>query len=202
MIPNCMHCQQPLEAHTPRPDGNSTCADGKNTFNFEFQIDPEAAAYVKANMDKSPEELTQDWIERIRARDRARAAAQAALQRDGTKIRAKIDRGEALSLFDALGSIGAMMDEHWHGEWTGPILFNDPKGASRLILVEQEDHDLFDKWLCANAPDSKEMQQLRDAFKDERGASILTTDPFVAMLQDHAREALVRMCTRPVPGVD
>jgi hypothetical protein len=188
-----MHCQQPLEAHTRRPDGDSDCPDGKNTFNFEFQINPEVAAYVQANMDKSSEELTAGWIEHIRARDRARAAAEAALQRDGALIRAKLDRGEALTLFDALGSIGAMMDEHWHGEWTGPILFNDHKGASRLILVEQEDHDLFDAWLREHAPDSEEMQQLAETFKD-------LTDPFVDGLQEHARHALVRMATRPVPS--
>lgn len=176
--PNCMHCQQPLEAHTPRSDGDSTCPDGKNTFNFEFQISSEAAAYVQANLDKSPEELTQGWIERIRTRDRARAAAEAALQRDGAKIRAKLARGETLTLFDALGSIGALMDPHWHGEWTGPILFNDPKGASRLILIEQADHDLFDAWYAQHAQ-----------FTDEQ-------------LQDHGREALVRMCSRPINSAD
>lgn len=189
----CMHCNQSFEDHTPTPDGkDSTCPDGKNTYNFEFQINPEVAKFVQENLDKSPQELTTMWIDRVRAKDRARAAAQAALQQDGARIRAKFDRGEALTLFDALGSIGAMMDEHWHGEWTGPILFNDHKGASRLILVEQEDHDSFDTWLKANAPDSPEVQQLQDAFRP--------VDPFIAGLQDHARHALVRMCARPVPS--
>lgn len=118
-------------------------------------------------------------------------AAREALQRDGAKIRAKVDRGETLTLFDALESIGATMDAYWYGEWTGPILFNDHKGASRMLLVEQEDHDLFDAWLRANAPGSKEMQQLDEAFKD-------LTDPFVSCLQEHARHALVRMAQRPI----
>lgn len=169
-----MHCQQPHEAHTLQPDGDSACPDGKNTFNFEFQINPEVAAYVQANMDKSPEELTQGWIEHIRARDRARAAARAALQRDGAAARAKADSGATMTLFDALETIGAMMDEHWHGEWTGPILFNDPKGASRMILVEQDDHDQFAAWYAKNP-----------RFSGEE-------------IQDHARAALVRMCSRPI----
>ena len=186
--PVCMHCQQPFQAHTRRGDDDPLCPDGKNTFNFEFQISPEAAAYVQANMDKSPNELAQGWIEQVRQRERA---AREALQHDGAKVLAKAARGEPLTLFDALESIGATMDEMWQGEWTGPILFNDSKGHSRLILVEDEDHDLFAEWLRTNALNSPEMQQLREAFKD-------LTDPFVNGLQEHARQALGRMCARPV----
>jgi len=69
-LPNCMHCQQPLEAHVPRPDGNRACPDGKNTFNFTLQINPEAIEYVKANLDKSPSELAQGWIDKVRKRQR------------------------------------------------------------------------------------------------------------------------------------
>ncbi|HSX23378.1 MAG TPA: hypothetical protein VLE97_11445 [Gaiellaceae bacterium] len=71
--PTCMHCGEPLEAHTPLPGGrDSACRDGKNTFNFEFQINPEVAEFVKANLDKPPEELTRLWIERVRANERRR----------------------------------------------------------------------------------------------------------------------------------
>ena len=77
MTPNCMHCNQPLDAHTPLPGGHdSACPDGKNTFNFEFQINPEVAAFVKENLDKPSDELARLWIERVIARDRqARATA-------------------------------------------------------------------------------------------------------------------------------
>jgi len=78
------------------------------------------------------------------------------------------------NLFAALESIGATMNSIWHGEWTGPIMFDDAKGCSRVILVEPVDHDLFDAWHQAN-PD----------FTDDE-------------LQVHGREALVRMCGRPI----
>lgn len=70
-MPPCMNCQQPFEAHTVLPGGRDrACPDGKNTFNCEFQISAEAAAFVKANLDKSPEELTKLWIDRVRAKGR------------------------------------------------------------------------------------------------------------------------------------
>lgn len=105
------------------------------------------------------------------------AAANAALKADGERVRQKIvTRGHAI-LFDALESIGATLDEIWHGEWTGPIMFRDPKGNCRLILVEQSDHDGFDAWL-------------------KQHPSWTDFD-----LQEHGREALVRMCGRRInPG--
>jgi len=72
MTPSCMHCNQPLEAHTPQPSGDSLCPDGKNTFNFEFSISPEVAEFVKANIDKPSDELARLWIERVIAKDRAK----------------------------------------------------------------------------------------------------------------------------------
>lgn len=102
----------------------------------------------------------------------------AALKQDVARVREKLKTRQLPMLFDALESIGATMDEHWHGEWTGPILFNDPKGASRMILVEQSDHDLFEAWY---------RQHIQ--FTDEE-------------LQDHGREALVRMCSRPIDPKD
>jgi hypothetical protein len=174
-VPDCMHCQRPLEEHMRLPDGNSACADGKNTFNFKLQISTEAAKFVKANLDKPSKELAQGWIEQVRAKA---AVAREALQRDGAKARAKADSGQPLSLFDALESIGATVDPIWHGEWSGPILFNDPKGAQRLILVEQADHALFDVWYGKNP----------NFFGEE--------------LQEHGREALVRMCARPIDPKD
>jgi hypothetical protein len=68
-VPNCMNCGQPFEAHT-RNGRDSLCPDGKNTFNFEFEISPEAAEFVKQNMDKSSKELADMWIERIREKTR------------------------------------------------------------------------------------------------------------------------------------
>lgn len=121
-------------------------------------------------------------------------AAQEALQRDGAKVREKINRGEPLTLFDVLESIGATMDMHWHGEWTGPIMFADHKGAHRLILVEDSDHAEFDAWLQEHPPDSVEARQLRETFHP--------MDPWVNMLQDYARHALVRMCSRPIDPKD
>ena len=82
------------------------------------------------------------------------------------------------TLFDALESIGATMDPIWHGEWTGPILFNDAKGASRMILVEDADHYAFDTWLKANP------------------------QPAMETLQEYGRRALVEMCSRPIDPND
>lgn len=102
------------------------------------------------------------------------AAAQAGLKKDAAKVRAKIvERGGPI-LFDALESIGATMDPMWEGEWEGPVLFNDPKGASRLIMVAPEDHNEFLAWAKAHP-----------GFTDEE-------------LQAQGRAYLVRMCARPV----
>lgn len=103
-----------------------------------------------------------------------RDMAAAALKEDTARVREKLKIRQIPNLFDALESIGATMDPHWHGEWTGPILFNDPKGASRMILVEDADHKLFDEWY-----------EQHIEFTDEE-------------LQQHGREALVRMCARPI----
>jgi len=78
------------------------------------------------------------------------------------------------TLFDALESIGATMDPIWHGEWSGPILFNDHKGASRMILVEDADHDAFTEWLQRHPMPTEDV------------------------LQEYGREALVRICQRPI----
>lgn len=111
-------------------------------------------------------------VEKIQAD--MRAAAEAGLKRDAAKVRAKIiERGGPI-LFDALESIGATMDPMWEGEWEGPVMFNDPKGASRLILVASNDHDEFLAWAKANP-----------SFTDEE-------------LQDQGRMFLVRMCARPI----
>lgn len=67
-LPSCMNCQQPFEAHTRLPGGDSACPDGKNTFNFEFQISPEVAEFVRANLDKPSDELARLWIERVRSK--------------------------------------------------------------------------------------------------------------------------------------
>lgn len=75
MTPNCMHCNQPFEAHAPQSSGDSLCPDGKHTFNCEFQINPEAAAFVKANLDKPSDELAQLWIERVRQKNREKRNA-------------------------------------------------------------------------------------------------------------------------------
>jgi hypothetical protein len=72
VTPSCMHCNQPLEAHSPQPSGDSRCPDGRNTFNFEFSISPEVAEFVKANIDKPADELARLWIERVIAKDRER----------------------------------------------------------------------------------------------------------------------------------
>ena len=82
------------------------------------------------------------------------------------------------NLFDALKAIHATVDSIWHGEWTGPILFRDRKGAARLILVDDADHDAFDAWRAANPA------------------------PTQAALEVHGREALVRMCARPIDPKD
>lgn len=66
-LPPCMNCQRPHEEHAS-PDG--ACPDGKNTFNFEFQISDEAAAFVRANLDKPSDELARLWIERVRGKAR------------------------------------------------------------------------------------------------------------------------------------
>lgn len=92
-------------------------------------------------------------------------------------VRTKI-AGREPHLYDALESIGAWMDDMWQGEWEGPIMFRDVSGASRLILVESSDHETFDAWLIAHPQ-----------FTDEE-------------LQDHAREALVRMAARPIDPKD
>lgn len=106
--------------------------------------------------------------------DAMRAAAEAGLKRDAAKVRAKIiERGGPI-LFDALESIGATMDPMWDGEWEGPVLFNDPKGASRMIMVAPNDHDEFLAWT-----------QAHPNFTDEE-------------LQDQGRAFLVRMCGRPI----
>ncbi len=102
------------------------------------------------------------------------AAADAALKADGERVRAKITERGGPILFDALEAIGATMDPMWEGEWEGPVLFNDPKGASRLILVEPRDHDEFLTWAKAHPN-----------FTDHE-------------LQDQGRAFLVRMCARPV----
>ncbi len=106
-----------------------------------------------------------------------RAAVETALKQDAMKVRAKVEARTPPepNLFDALESIGATMDPMWEGEWDGPILFNDPKGASRMILVENGDHDAFYAWL-----------KQHPTWTDEQ-------------LQDHGRSALVEMCQRPVP---
>jgi len=105
-----------------------------------------------------------------------RAAAEAGLKRDAATVRAKINERKPPTphLFDALESIGATMDPMWEGEWEGPVLFNDPKGASRLILVTPADHDEFLTWATAHPN-----------FTDEE-------------LQEQGRAFLVRMCARPV----
>lgn len=73
-VPPCMNCQQPFAAHPPLPSGDRACPDGRNTFNCEFQISEEVAEFVRANLDKSPEELTRLWIERVRKKALAGAA--------------------------------------------------------------------------------------------------------------------------------
>lgn len=103
-----------------------------------------------------------------------RAAVQASLKADAAKVRAKIAQRGGPILFDALKSIGATMDPMWEGEWEGPVLFNDPKGASRMILVAPNDHDDFLAWAKAHPN-----------FTDEE-------------LQDQGRMLLVRMCARPI----
>ena len=80
---------------------------------------------------------------------------------------------EPHSVFDALKAIHAIADPVWQGEWTGPILFHDRKGASRLILVESADHAAFDTWHKAHPTPTK------------------------AVLEEYGRDALVRMCDRP-----
>jgi len=61
-LPLCMNCQQPHAEHAH----NGACPDGKNTFNFEFQISAEVAEFVKANLDKPADELARLWIDRVR----------------------------------------------------------------------------------------------------------------------------------------
>lgn len=107
----------------------------------------------------------------------AREAAEF-LQRGREKILAKLANGETLSLFDALESIGAYVDPIWDGEWEGPILFHDCRARHMLILVERSDHDAFDAWY-----------QAHKNFSGEE-------------LQDHARNALVRMVSRPIDPKD
>lgn len=67
MIPPCMHCQRPIEDHTAMPSGrDSQCPDGSGrVFDVMFTINPAAAEFVKENLDKSPEELTQMWIDKV-----------------------------------------------------------------------------------------------------------------------------------------
>lgn len=112
--------------------------------------------------------------------DPQQLAQQAAefLQRGREKLLAKLASGETISLFDALESIGAFVDEIWNGEWEGPILFHDVRGKQVLILVQTTDHDAFAAW--------------REAHKNFSGEE----------LQDFARQALIAMVSRPIDPKD
>jgi len=105
------------------------------------------------------------------------AAAAASLKANALKVRAKIQQRGHATIFDALESIGATLDPMWHGEWTGPMLFTDFKGAQQMFMVEQIDHDEFDLWLRRNPQ-----------FTDEE-------------LQAIGRETLIHMAVRPVDYV-
>lgn len=72
-VPPCMNCRQPFAAHASLPNGDRACPDGQGTFDCEFQISEEAAEFVRANLDKTPEELTRLWIERVRNKTLASA---------------------------------------------------------------------------------------------------------------------------------
>lgn len=70
----CCNCNKPFDEHADR-DGTRVCPGGASTFNYVFQASPEVIDFVKANLDKSPEELTRMWIDRVVTRDRERAKA-------------------------------------------------------------------------------------------------------------------------------
>lgn len=63
---NCMHCNLRFDDHDVRPDGDRACRDGKNTFNVVFEINPAVGEFIKENLDKSPEELADLWIDKVR----------------------------------------------------------------------------------------------------------------------------------------
>jgi len=69
-LPHCTNCQRPFEEHSRLPSGRSACPVGESTFDFEFQISDEAAAFVKENLDKPSSELARLWIDRVRKKPR------------------------------------------------------------------------------------------------------------------------------------
>ena len=67
MILACMHCGGEFDQHMER--GNERwCRDGQRRFNVEFQVNPEVVDFLKEHPDKSTEELTEMWIERVTKR--------------------------------------------------------------------------------------------------------------------------------------
>lgn len=82
------------------------------------------------------------------------------------------------NLFEVLATIGATVDSIWGGEWEGPILFNDEKENSRLILVTAEDHKDFDRLLEEHP------------------------NPGQEVIQEFARNKLVEMAAQPIDPSD
>lgn len=71
---NCINCNRPFDEHAA-VGGDRVCPGSRSTFNVVFEANPEVVDFVKANLDKSPEELTRMWIDRVVTRDRERAKA-------------------------------------------------------------------------------------------------------------------------------
>ena len=67
MSASCMHCGEAFNQHAIC--GNERwCRDGQHRFNVEFQVNPEVVDFLKANPDKSSNELAELWIERVTTR--------------------------------------------------------------------------------------------------------------------------------------
>lgn len=65
--PACMHCGEAFEQHVVCDD-DRWCRDGMHTFNCVFHVNPEVIDFLREHPDKSPEELTAMWIDRVTTR--------------------------------------------------------------------------------------------------------------------------------------
>jgi hypothetical protein len=171
---NCMYCLRPFDAHTQLPTGDRGCADGKNTFNVEFQISPDAAAYVQANLDKSSADLAQGWIDQVRRKQRAEFEARTRAAPSNRRPSLS-DAIESIGTFSTLAYCELTGAPDFHSKWVGSIEFCDyATGDVRTLVVDMVDHAMFEAWLTRNP-----------SFCD-------------ADMRDHAREAVARMGSRSV----
>ena len=63
----CLHCGEEFNQHEVRGT-ERWCRDGQRRFNFALQPNPEVIDFLKEHPDKSTEELTEMWIDRVTKR--------------------------------------------------------------------------------------------------------------------------------------